>query len=133
MEKEETLKRFYTNVIEHRNRIIDIGYQDGKKYFKKLNFQPSIFFESNEPSEFFSIHGNTLKEKRFESISKYREYIRENKDIITFHGEIEPKYQYIHKFLYFLEYFISTITGNLFSVILKVEKKESLLQRRSFL
>jgi len=89
---------FYSMVSVHKNKIVDVYYdKHGKKHIQKSNFKPSIFLETNEESEYKSIYGKNLTKKNFDSIQDYKYWIRDNKDLLPLHGNIEPEYQYINE------------------------------------
>ena len=92
------MSNFYSMVSVYRNKIIDVYYDErGQKHTKRVDFKPSIFYETNNDSEYKSIYGKPLVKKTFDSISEYREYIRYNKDLIPLCGNIGAEYQYINE------------------------------------
>ena len=92
------MANFYSMVSVYQNKIIDVYYdENGKKHTKRVDFKPSIFYETNDESEYKSIYGKSLTKKTFDSIKDYREYIRYNKDLIPLCGNIGAEYQYINE------------------------------------
>lgn len=92
------MNQFYTLVTQHNNKIYDIGYNaDGKKIIKKSNFKPVIGLESNEESKYKNIYGKSLSLKQFKDIKLSRDYINENKDLVSIYGDIPAEYQYINE------------------------------------
>ena len=81
---------FYTNVSVKYGKIYYRGYKvkdDRKSRVQgKLSYSPRAYLETEDESEFKSLFGKPLREKKFESISEYREYVKQYKDVMTIHG-----------------------------------------------
>ncbi len=83
---------FYTNVIQQNGRIYTRGYDDGKQYFSKLKYKPSLWVDG--PGEYTSLRdGKSLTKKTFDSISEASQWKRETvKEIF---GDFQNSYKYI--------------------------------------
>ena len=89
---------FYTSVSSTNQKIILIGYRDGKKFIERLNFKPTMGLESNNESEWKSLHGGVnLEEKVFKNPGEYRKYFRDYNSILSLHSTISPEQQFIAK------------------------------------
>lgn len=87
--------KFYTNVTVHRGKIIHSGYDNGKKFVKKENFQPTLAIECNEDFGYRTLMGKNAKQIEFDSISEFNSYKKDYKDVLNLHGNISANYQFI--------------------------------------
>ena len=74
---------FYTHVEKSGNSILYRGYDDsGKRFSKKVDFQPSLFVESKTATEYKSLLGNkNLARKRFENMREAMDFVEKYKDV----------------------------------------------------
>ena len=75
---------FYTNCLLHGNKILLKGISDGREYLKKVDYRPSLYTLTDNDSEFKTIYGDNLKEKKFDSIRDAKQYISDNKEVSNF-------------------------------------------------
>jgi DNA polymerase elongation subunit (family B) len=87
--------KFYTDVHVHRGTIRHSYYEDGEKCYSDEPYCPSLFMQTNKPSNFHDVHGNTLEQIAFGSIKEYNEYKKNYGQALELFGSIEPKYQFI--------------------------------------
>ena len=91
--------KFYTNVKQHGNNILYIGYDNGVRVKEKIPFAPTLFMpdETGQPTEFVSYTGVPVKQIPFDSIKDAKEYIKMYKDVhgTTIYGTDKFAYEYI--------------------------------------
>jgi DNA polymerase elongation subunit (family B) len=88
---------FYTNVIEHKGKLLIRGVNNGQSYLSRINYTPTLFVPTKEKSKHHTLDGIDLKPKRFDSISKAKHFFDEYKDIPEYkiYGMNRYNYQYI--------------------------------------
>jgi DNA polymerase elongation subunit (family B) len=87
---------FYTNAIVSRGKIYTRGYSEGKQYFRKTNFRPSLY-ELNE-GYYKTLDGRELSGREFHSIKASKEYVNQYKGVegrSEIFGDFPHQYQYI--------------------------------------
>ena len=75
------MSNFYTNVVEHRGKLLIRGVASGQSYLSRINYQPTLFLPTKEQSQFKTLDGINLQQKRFDSISKAKEFVNNYKSI----------------------------------------------------
>ena len=88
---------FYTNVY-NRGNVVDVrGIKDGKKFTKRVDFQPTLFARSSRETGYKSLHGHNLSMIEFNSINDAKDYIRRYEDVENhpIYGQTNFGYQYI--------------------------------------
>ena len=91
------MSNFYTNVVEHRGKLLIRGVASGQSYLSRINYQPTLFLPTKEQSQFKTLDGINLQQKRFDSISKAKEFVNNYKSIPEYkiYGMTRYNYQYI--------------------------------------
>jgi hypothetical protein len=93
-------KSFYTSVIQYGNKILVRGYDNGRSFSKKVDFQPTLFIDSKntkEPSDYKTLDGKTVYSIQPGTIRECKDFIEEYKDVHGFgiYGLNQYEYQYI--------------------------------------
>lgn len=94
---------FYTSVERHGKNILWRGVQDGKRFAKKVKFEPELFLETRNPEEysgFVDLYKNKpLKRKTFEDMREASDFLAEYKDVsgFTIYGNSNYLYQFIQQ------------------------------------
>ncbi len=70
---------FYTSVERWGNNILVRGYKDGKRYEKRVRYQPYVFIPCDKPTEFRTLDGLNVMKYQFESISDVRSFVERHK------------------------------------------------------
>lgn len=68
---------FYTNVIEHKGKLLIRGVNNGQSYLSRINYSPTLYLPTKEESKYKTLDGTNLKAKRFDSISKAKHFYSE--------------------------------------------------------
>jgi DNA polymerase elongation subunit (family B) len=89
--------RFYTNVKQIGNNIYLRGYENGKRFVNKIEYQPTLFLKSREKTKYKTLQGDYLKPIKPGTIWETRQFLEKYKDIDNFKifGDISPINQYI--------------------------------------
>lgn len=73
---------FYTNVAKYGKNILYRGYDDnGKRIEKKIAFEPTLFVETHEYSEWKSLYGHNIKPRKFKTMKGANEFISKYSDV----------------------------------------------------
>ena len=88
---------FYTNVVEHKGKLLIRGVNNGQSYLSRINYSPTLYLPTKEQSKFKTLDGINLKSKRFDSISKAKHFYQEYNGIPEYKifGMNRYNYQYI--------------------------------------
>ena len=88
---------FYTNVVEHKGKLLIRGVNNGQSYLSRINYSPTLYLPTKEQSKFKTLDGINLKSKRFDSISKAKHFYQEYNGIPEYkiYGMNRYNYQFI--------------------------------------
>jgi len=88
---------FYTNVVEHRGKLLIRGVNNGQSYLSRINYSPKLYLPTKEQSQFKTLDGINLKSKRFDSIVKAKNFYNEYNGLPEYKvfGMNRYNYQYI--------------------------------------
>ena len=88
---------FYTNVAPYGDKMLVIGYDKGRRYMRKVDFYPTLFVTSKEPSKFTTLEGTYVDEMKPGTIKETRDFVKKYEDVSGFaiYGNTNYAYQYI--------------------------------------
>jgi len=88
---------FYTNVVEHKGKLLIRGVNNGKPYLSRINYSPKLFLPTKEQSIYKTLDGINLKPKSFNSIPRAKHFYSEYSTIPEYkiYGMNRYNYQYI--------------------------------------
>ena len=88
---------FYTSVHPIGDRIFIRGVENGKRYQRKLDFNPTLYVTSKKPSKWKTLEGTFVDEVQPGSIKDTREFIKRYEGVQGFdvYGNSNYAYQYI--------------------------------------
>lgn len=91
--------KFYTNFSQQKNILLEIGYENGKRFMKPAKYRPYLFLPTNNKSEYHTHTGQPVEKKFFNTISHARNFIWKYKDIHGFNyfGSDSFMYNYINE------------------------------------
>lgn len=70
------MSKFYTNVERYGNSILWRGYDNGRQFMKKVQFQPTLYLPVKENAEYKTlIDEKPIGPKKFESMSAAKDFI----------------------------------------------------------
>jgi DNA polymerase elongation subunit (family B) len=77
---------FYTSVERFGNNILWRGYENGKRFSRKVPFKPSLYLQTQKAGgEYRSLQGNLpLHKKTFDSMSEVKQFVGDYKDVSNF-------------------------------------------------
>ena len=89
---------FYTNVQRYKDFILARGIKNGKRYLKRLKYEPTLYVPTNKHTAFKSVKGEFLQAKKFGSINHARNWGKQYKGSnIDIHGLDSWEYTYINE------------------------------------
>ena len=103
---------FYTFAKQRGNNILLRGVFNGKRFTRRVGFKPSLFVNSAEPTEWSSLHGESLQCIEFEDINTCKQFVETYSDVDNFsiHGQTNYGYQFLSKYYpHDIEWDISSI------------------------
>lgn len=91
------MKKWYTSVKRLGNKIFVRGNYDGVPYSDVIDYQPTLYLLSKEPTQYKNLSGEYLRPVLQPSIRDSRKFLEQYKDIQDFKvfGNENPVYQYI--------------------------------------
>ena len=98
LDERKRLSNFYTNVQSIGGNILYRGIQNGKKIKTKVEYAPSLFLPSKKITNFTSLEGDYLDEKKFPSIKAARDYIKQFEGVAgasKIYGQTRFEYAFI--------------------------------------
>jgi DNA polymerase elongation subunit (family B) len=91
------MSEFYTSVLPYGSTILYLGYKDGERVKKKVDFKPSLYTSGHGTHK--TLWGDSLREIKFDSIRACKEYLDDYEDVSNMEilGQRQLQYQYINK------------------------------------
>jgi DNA polymerase elongation subunit (family B) len=92
-------KEYYTNVSTNWGKILYRGYKINDSGNKirvqgKLDYQPTLYVETTEDTQYQSLFGKKLKEKQFDSIPAAREFVKSYSGVMPVYGYAPNRMEY---------------------------------------
>ena len=80
------MSNFYTSVERYGNTILWKGYENGKRFSRRVPFKPSLYLHTKKSDgEYTSLIGHLpLHKKKFDSMSETKQFIEDYKDVSNF-------------------------------------------------
>ena len=88
---------FYTSVDRLGNKICFRGYKDGKRVERRVEFTPTLFLPSKEPTEYKTLNGKFVSPINPGSMGECYQFIKQYEDVDGF--EIYGNQNYVHQFI----------------------------------
>jgi DNA polymerase elongation subunit (family B) len=74
--------KFYTSVERYGNNLLWRGYDNGKRFSKKVPYKPILYTTTKEETEYKSLTGNKyLVPRMFDSMSDAKDFLERYKDV----------------------------------------------------
>jgi DNA polymerase elongation subunit (family B) len=91
--------KFYTNFIRVGNCIHVRGYNNGKKFHDKVEYNPTLYLPSQKPTEYKTLDGKYVLPVLQGSMRDANDFIKqyENVDNFNFYGSTNYPYVYINE------------------------------------
>ena len=92
------MTNFYTSVERYGNNILWRGYENGRRFSKKVKFEPTLYHPAKDKTEYTSLLDNRyIQPKRFESMAETKDYLERYKDVSGF--DIYGNTNYVTQFI----------------------------------
>ena len=90
-------QRFYTNVQMVGNQMLVRGYENGRTFINRENFQPTLYVPSKKKSKYKTLSGDSVEPVNPGSIKETRDFIKKYDGLDGFEifGQEKFIYQYI--------------------------------------
>jgi DNA polymerase elongation subunit (family B) len=88
------MNRFYTNVEVWGGKILYRGIQNGKQVMSKVDYHPSLFVPSKDPTKYKTIHGEYLGKVNPGTIRDCRDFVKQYDGVDNFEIYGMQRYQY---------------------------------------
>ena len=69
--------KFYTNVSQKGQNILVVGYEDGRRFLRKVPYSPYLFVKSNKPSKYKTLQGDPVERIDFTNTYEAREFVKQ--------------------------------------------------------
>lgn len=89
--------KFYTNAIESDNKILLRGYENGRAFMRKIDYEPTLYVPSQKQSSWKSIDEQSVESVKFESIKEAKKFIKQYEDVPNY--EIFGFTRFVYSFL----------------------------------
>ena len=89
--------KFYTNIEQVANRLLVRGYEGGSSFSYRVPFNPTLYVESKNYSEWKTLEGGCVEPLKMGSINDAKEFVKRYKEVEDFdiYGNTRYLYQYI--------------------------------------
>ena len=88
---------FYTNVNRMGNDILVRGYKNGKRIKGRVEYKPTLFIPTKEPTQYRTIDGKPVGAIQPGTMRDCRDFVAKYKDIDNF--EIHGNQNYVHTYI----------------------------------
>lgn len=90
---------FYTNVQTFGKSILYRGVENNRKVRNKIDYNPTLYIQSNKPSKFKTVTGEFVSPVNPGDIRDCRDFIKKYEDVENFHiyGNQRYEYSYIYE------------------------------------
>ena len=90
---------FYTSVERFGSTILHRGYENGRRFSRKVDFQPTLFIPTKDAdAEYRTLLGkHPVKEKQFDTMSEAKDFVEKYKDVSGF--QIYGNTNFVHQFI----------------------------------
>lgn len=90
--------RFYTSAVQRGNYIYLRGYEEGKRFTRKVLYEPYFFIKAKTGrSEYRTLDGSHVEKMNFDSISEARNFLKKYEGISNF--EVYGYDKFVYTFL----------------------------------
>ena len=92
------MTEYYSNVVVKYGKVLYRGYkvENGKRtrVHGRVSYSPTAYLESKDETDYKSLFGKPLQEKKFDTISEYREYVKQYGSVMNIHGYSPNRTEY---------------------------------------
>jgi len=88
------MSKYYTNVCVHGNHILFRGVNNGRRVKSKVKYSPTLFLQSNKPSQWHSLFNEPLEPMTFDTIREARDFVKRYEEVANFKIYGNSRYEY---------------------------------------
>ncbi len=88
------MSKYYTNVCVHSNHILFRGVNNGRRVKSKVKYSPTLFLQSNKPSQWRSLFNEPLEPMTFDTIREARDFVKRYEEVANFKIYGNSRYEY---------------------------------------
>ena len=88
--------KFYTYFTRLGKYVIERGYDNGRRYIRRVPYKPTLYVPSSEPTEFKTLSGNYVSPMNFDDMREATDFIRSYEDVDNFEIYGTTNYAYAH-------------------------------------
>jgi DNA polymerase elongation subunit (family B) len=88
--------KFYTNFIRQGNYIHVRGYNNGKKFHDKVEYNPTLYLPSQKPTDYRTLDGQYVSPVLQGSMRDAGDFIRQYEDVDNFNFYGSTNYAYVY-------------------------------------
>jgi len=88
------MSKYYTSVSIHNNHILFRGVNNGKRVKSKVKYSPTLFLQSNKPSQWHSLFNEPLEPMTFDTIREARDFVKRYEEVANFKIYGNTRYEY---------------------------------------
>ena len=91
--------KFYTHFTRYGNYILERGYENGKRYAKKVEYNPTLFVPSKTETEFSTLEGYHVAPVEMGTMRDANDFIKKYEEVENFpiYGSTNYPYVYINE------------------------------------
>jgi DNA polymerase elongation subunit (family B) len=93
------MSKFYTHFTRYGNKILERGYENGRRYTRKVDYQPTLYVPSKTPAEYTTLDGKYVSPLTMESMREASDFIKRYEGVQSFdvYGSTNFAYIYINE------------------------------------
>lgn len=91
--------RFYTSVSRHFDDLLVRGYEDGRRFSRRVKYKPYLFVPSKlKNSDYRTLEGKVVDKLEFDSMSECNQFVKRYRDVsgFNFYGLTQFQYTFIN-------------------------------------
>lgn len=88
--------KFYTSVEQRRNDLLVRGYENGKRYQRRIAYKPYLFVPAKTKTQYKTLEGKPVDKIQFDSIGEARDFVKQYKDISSFQHYGMNRWSYVY-------------------------------------
>lgn len=90
---------FYTDVHQYKRHLLVTGYEDGKRFLRRVEYKPYLYVTDREGrSDMHSVYGEAVQRIDFDNMYEVKDFVEQYKNVqgFTIHGLSNWPMLYIH-------------------------------------
>jgi hypothetical protein len=93
------MSKFYTHFTRYGNKILERGYENGRRYTRKVDYQPTLYVPSKTPAEYTTLDGKYVSPLTMESMREASDFIKRYEGVQSFdvYGSTNFAYIYVNE------------------------------------